>query len=68
MIKFLNDQSKDLENELKDLEEKNLKREAKEDPKNAGGKSNEELLNFLEHKLEEIESKLSSTQANYDSL
>jgi len=68
VIKFLNDQSKDLENELKDLEEKNLKREAKEDPKNAGGKSNEELLNFLEHKLEEIESKLSSTQANYDSL
>lgn len=33
-----------------------------------GGKSNEELLNFLEHKLEEIESKLSNTQQMYDSL
>lgn len=33
-----------------------------------GGKSNEEVLNFLEHKLEEIESKLSHTQSMYDSL
>jgi hypothetical protein len=34
-----------------------------EDPK-----ANEDLINFLEHKLEEIEKKLSSTQNEYEVL
>jgi len=31
-------------------------------------KTNEDLINFLEHKLEEIEKKLSSTQNEYEIL
>jgi hypothetical protein len=31
-------------------------------------KANEDLINFLEHKLEEIEKKLSSTQSEYEVL
>ena len=31
-------------------------------------KANEDLINFLEHKLEEIEKKLSSTQSEYEQL
>jgi len=31
-------------------------------------KANEDLINFLEHKLEEIEKKLSTTQSEYEQL
>lgn len=31
-------------------------------------KQNEDLINFLEHKLEEIEKKLQKTQIEYESL
>ena len=41
-------------------------------PKMKGGdhdsKANEDLINFLEHKLEEIEKKLSTTQSEYEML
>lgn len=33
-----------------------------------GAKTNEDLVNFLEHKLEEIERKLMHTQHDYDTL
>ena len=60
MIKGLNDTAKRLEAE-------SSKGEVGEEAK-MPGKSNEELVNFLEHKLEEIESKLTGTQRNYDAL
>ena len=31
-------------------------------------KANEDLINFLEHKLEEIEKKLASSQSDYEAL
>jgi molecular chaperone GrpE (heat shock protein) len=33
-----------------------------------GNKANDDLINFLEHKLQEIENKLSRTQIEYDQL
>lgn len=33
-----------------------------------GNKANEDLINFLEHKLEEIEKKLQRTQNDYENL
>jgi hypothetical protein len=36
--------------------------------KGEDGKANDDLINFLEHKLEEIEKKLSSTQSEYEML
>ena len=34
----------------------------------ANNKANEDLINFLEHKLEEIEKKLQRTQSEYELL
>jgi uncharacterized protein YggU (UPF0235/DUF167 family) len=53
-ISVRNKLRKDKEVELREIEEKNQKREVKDEGKQ-GGKSNEELVNFLEHKLENIE-------------
>ena len=39
-----------------------------QDPSMANNKANEDLINFLEHKLEEIEKKLQRTQSEYELL
>ncbi len=75
VIKRLRQQVKDLENEKQELIQKkgiaNDAQAGKGRAKRVGdddGKANEDLINFLEHKLEEIEKKLSTTQNEYEIL
>ena len=82
VIKRLKDQIKELETEKADLTQKSggavgsvVNRRARQSyggsPKKIDGddsKANEDLINFLEHKLEEIEKKLSTTQNEYELL
>lgn len=47
---------------------KNGQKYAMQDIQNVNNKANEDLINFLEHKLEEIEKKLQRTQSEYELL
>ena len=75
VIKKLNQKVKELEAENQNLRSKKGKGGGmagvmgsgkKEDP--AASKANEDLINFLEHKLEDIEKKLTTTQNEYEIL
>lgn len=75
VIKRLRQQVKDLEAEKADVAGKRgsisqgqTAAKGKTPVKGADSKANEDLINFLEHKLEEIEKKLSTTQNEYEVL
>lgn len=67
VINNLNQTAKKLEGQLQVIQDKIKKQEQQEDAK-TGGRSNEELVNFLEMKLQDIEDQLQETQNNYDAL
>ena len=62
IIKNLNDQAKDKETELREIDEKNQKWEMKDMNLKIGTKTDEEMVNLYEYKLKDIESKMQQTQ------
>ena len=69
VIKRLKLQVKDMETEKANGQTNNMGRNsARQKFRTQDNKQNEDLVNFLEHKLDEIEKKLTRTQSEYELL
>jgi len=68
VIKRLRLQVKDLESQNQDLFAHKKPEEGEQVRDHPSAKNNEDLINYLEHRLEEIEKKCVSTQSEYEVL